>query len=50
MFCYASNALSLVISSSYYLSKASLGSSLTLGLFFIAFARDAYLSVDRVSS
>ena len=49
-FIPSSFSLSILISSSYCFNKASLGSSLILGLFLMFFARDAYRSVDRVSS
>ena len=38
------------ISASYCFNNASFGSSLIVGLFLIFLAREAYLSVDRVSS
>ena len=47
---WASMSLSVLISSSYFLSNASLGSSLTRGLFLIYLARCAYRRVDNVSS
>lgn len=47
---FSSMAFNRWISTSYYLSRASFGSSLTLGLFLIALALEAYLKVDRVSS
>ena len=47
---FSSIAFKRLISSSYCFSRASLGSSLTLGLFLIDFALDAYRNVDKVSS
>ena len=46
----SSMAFNRFISSSYYFRRASFGSSLTRGLFLMALAREAYLSVDKVSS
>lgn len=44
------SSFSCLISVSYYFKSASFGSSFTRGLFLIAFAREAYLKVESVSS